>query len=47
MYPSYEYWLIAALCVSLGWHGGKWCNWILEYIVGWIFKIELDRGDED
>ena len=45
MYPSYEYILLAFLCAGLGWHGAKWCNWIIEYVVMWIFKIEIDSGD--
>ena len=47
MYPSYEYWLLATLCAGLGWHGARWCNWIVEWAVQWIFKIEIDSGDED
>ncbi len=45
MYPSFEYILLATLCAGLGWHGAKWCNWIVEYVVLWIFKIEIDSDD--
>ena len=43
MFPNFEEAFRLGLAIGLGWHVSLLCYWMVDWIIHWIFNIEVEE----